>query len=159
MNKTAKIWRNWLMLLAGGTILLGLAMVFFPQMVIFSPFIQSAAQGLTQSEVFSGPGADIMAFGFGLAGAATMGWGIMMFFIARGPFARGESWAWWCFATSAGIWCVVDTLHVMAAGAHLFALLNLAMALAVAVPLLATFRVFFGSGSKMSPRNPSDEFK
>jgi hypothetical protein len=142
-----KLWSRWLMVLGDGMIVLGLLAVLFPMAAVFEPL-----NGPTWAAVFGGAALPAEAVSyhrlmFGLVGTATMGWGVMVFFVAWQPFARGESWAWWALCCSTGLWFVVDTGHVLLAGAWAYALLNATLMAAAAIPLIASRRHFFpGSG-------------
>ena len=101
--------------------------------------------GLTLGAEVPAAALDYHRFLFALNGAVSVGWGVMIFFLAWQPFGRGERWAWWALATSAGVWFVLDTVVALSFGAYAYAIFNVAVIVAIDIPLLATAKHFLGS--------------
>jgi hypothetical protein len=78
----------------------------------------------------------------GVLGAVMIGWMVVVIRMARGPFRRGQLFAWNAIAWSIGVWFVVDTTFSLASRAFGNALLNLCTAAMFAVPLAASRRYF-----------------
>lgn len=79
----------------------------------------------------------------GVLGAVMLGWAIALLVIALGPFGKGSRSAWLAIAASLAVWCVVDTALSLASGFWPNAVLNAALAFLFAVPLAATYGVFY----------------
>ena len=88
-----------------------------------------------------------IVFVYRVLGAVMIGWMLALLAIVRGPFARGEPWAWWAVALSAGGWFAIDTTASLASGYPGNAVLNLGFGLGFAVPLIATRGV--GRGAQL----------
>lgn len=144
-----KFWQRWLIVLADAVVLFGLAMVLFGGTALFAPIDQPTFAAFFGPEV---PAAalDYHRFLFALNGAVTAGWGVTMFFLAWVPLARGERWAWWALAVSATAWFALDTAVALSFGAYAYAAFNLAVILAVDIPLLATARDILGGRRRLA---------
>ncbi|MEQ9639998.1 MAG: hypothetical protein RIM84_08235 [Alphaproteobacteria bacterium] len=144
-----KFWQRWLMVLADVFVLFGIAMIFLGGGAAFAPIDQPTFAAFFGADV---PAAalDYHRFLFALNGAVTAGWGVMIFFLAWQPFGRGERWAWWALAVSATVWFVLDTAVALSFGAYAYAVFNVAVIVAVDIPLLATARHFLGERRQLA---------
>lgn len=123
------------MLLGDAMILLGLAMLIAPSSALFAPINEPAWLAMFGT---AQPAPELLAyhdFAFGLAGAATVGWGVLVFFLAWKALPTGQPWVWQALAVSLIGWYAIDTGHVLMAGVYSFAAFNTLIALA-AVPAL-----------------------
>ena len=139
-----KFWQRWLIVLADAVILCGLAMVFLGGTALWAPIDNPTLAG------FFGTAAPAEAlsyhrFLFALNGAVTVGWGVLLAFVAWVPLARGERWAWWAIAVSATAWFLLDTGVALAFGAWAYVVFNVAVIVALDIALLATAKDFVGS--------------
>jgi len=89
-----KFWQVWLMLLGDGMVVVGLAMMLAPLSVVFQPLNDGAFARFFGAAAAPPEALAYHSFLFGLLGAATVGWGLLVFFVAWKPFARGEAWSW-----------------------------------------------------------------
>ena len=64
-------------------------------------------------------------FIYGLIGAMTVGWGLLLFFVAWKPFGNREAWAWWAIVISVDVWFVIDTWVALSFGAPVLVIANL----------------------------------
>jgi hypothetical protein len=71
-------------------------------------------------------------------GSVLFGWGLALWLVVRGPFARGAREAWATIAVSAGAWFVPDTAFSLSSDFWQNALLNLVVAVSFVIPLAAT---------------------
>jgi hypothetical protein len=78
-------------------------------------------------------------------GAVMFGWGVALFLIARGPFARGEPFGWRVTAASVVAWCVPDSVFTILSGFWPNAVLNVLLLVVFTIPLVATYRVFYAA--------------
>ncbi len=144
-----KFWQRWLMVLADGIVLFGLAMIFLGGTAVFAPIDQPTFAAFFGTDM-SPAAFEYHRFTIALNGAVSAGWGVMLFFVAWQPFARGERWAWWAIALSATVWFVLDTAVALSFGAYAYAIFNVAVIIAVDIPLLATARHFLGSRRELA---------
>ena len=128
-------WRTWMMLLGDAMIVIGLAMVLAPSSALFAPINEPAWATIFGTAALGPEAQAYHDFAVGLAGAATIGWGILVFFLAWKALPTGAAWVWQALALSLVGWFVIDTVHVLTFGVYSFALFNLMMAVA-AVPAL-----------------------
>ncbi len=85
---------------------------------------------------------EFQAWAYGVWGATIAGWGIAVAFLAAQAFRRREAWAWHAIAAGTALWFVLDTGLSLAHGVTFNVAFNLAVLLAVAVPLLSTRHSF-----------------
>ncbi len=131
-------WSRWLFAVAVVTSAAGLALALaagtpalaWMERALLEPFFGGVA-----------PGAPVVAFErflFGVVGGVMAGWGALGAAVARGPFARGERWAWWGLALSVGAWFLIDTAASALAGVWINVAGNVLFLAAYDIPLLAT---------------------
>jgi hypothetical protein len=95
----------------------------------------------------SGPDAADASFRswvFGAWGATVGGWGLLVAFVAAGPFRRGEPWSWWAIAAGTTLWFVLDTSVSLVHGVGANVALNVVLAALVAVPLAMSYSTVRG---------------
>ena len=126
-------WRTWMMLLGDAMIVIGLAMVLAPSSALFAPINEPAWLAIFGVEALEPQAQAYHEFALGLAGAATVGWGVLVFYLAWKALPTGQPWVWQALALSLVGWFVIDTAHVLMAGVVSYAVFNLMMA-AFAVP-------------------------
>jgi hypothetical protein len=83
-----------------------------------------------------------MHFTNGVLGAVLIGWMTMVIAVVRGPFRRGEPFAWNVIAGSIGTWWTLDTTFSVVHGVAGNVALNVLVLIGFAVPLAATYRRF-----------------
>ena len=121
----------------------GVALIVAPREM--QPLFSLLYFGSTQRVSAFGPDAiDYLAFKDGVIGSLCLGWGAMLLFVVRGPFARGEAQGWRLVAAPIGIWFAAEALSTILSGFSSNFLLIAVFALVFAVPLAATWRGFFG---------------
>ena len=134
------LWRWWLVLVSLAVCAFGLALALAGTSGPFEFFTQRI------DPVFwgqTGPPPGAAAFQrwvYGTWGATVAGWGLMMAFIAWVPLGRGEKWARNAWAVSLALWFVVDTFYSLYCGVWINVLLNLALLVAMGLPLVFIWR-------------------
>jgi hypothetical protein len=86
----------------------------------------------------------------GVTGAGTMGWAVTLAFVVAIPFARRESWAWWCIAASVALWIGVDVALSLYWGVVAEVLFASAAGVGFAMPLALTRRHFTSTSSSIA---------
>jgi hypothetical protein len=137
-----RIWVRWLHVAAFVVILFGLAMVTVPAVIreFFSLLFYSAPDAI--GTAFGADANAYIIFAHGVLGAVMAGWGVAMLIALRGPFARGQKEGWLLIAIPLMVWYLIDTAFSILAGFWQNAVLNTALAVLFAIPLLATRRHF-----------------
>ena len=134
-------WTRWLLLVSAGLAAFGLVMALFGGTPFFGPlnalydppfWPQGAPVAVTE----------FRAWVYGAWGATIAGWGIVLLFVVRGPFAAHEAWAWRAIALGTGAWFVLDTAVSVLHGVVANVLLNMAVFALIALPLWGTRRDF-----------------
>lgn len=82
-------------------------------------------------------------FVYGLLGAAMIGWGIMMTYVASHPFRKQEQWAWHCFTWSVIFWFITDVTISIYHQVYINAYLDIFFLLLFAIPLIFSKKYFF----------------
>lgn len=90
-------------------------------------------------------------------GALSIGWGIMIIFLALNALSQGERWAWWACLTSLSVWFVSNTALSAALSANGNIAVNVGILMAFAVPL-ALIKWVNSKGLEKPPKQPSSGF-
>jgi hypothetical protein len=134
-------WSGWLTAVAVAVAAFGVFMSLFGGTPLFGPidffYDPSFWPGSAPAVV-----TDYQAWVYGVWGATLAGWGIVLVFIARGPFAAGEAWAWRAVALGTAVWFVLDTLASLMHGVLPNVILNVVVLVLVAIPLWGSRREF-----------------
>lgn len=132
-----RFWSRWLTGVAAGTGAFGLSMVLAPA-AIEALFATIVAPVMPTGDAFAADPRRYVRFVCGVLGATMVGWSVLLAVVARGPFARGERWAWTALAASVGSWYLLDSTWSLLSGFWPNALFNTGFALLLAPPLIAT---------------------
>lgn len=140
-RRPSRLWVTWLIAAASIVIVFGAALVLAPgwARAAFSLLLYAAADRI------DGFGAEAMrytALVHAVLGSVMMAWGVALLRVARGGFCRGESEAWTLISVCVLVWFVPDTAYSLWAGFWPNAVLNAGLAALLAVPLVATYRLF-----------------
>ncbi len=138
MQGRALFWWWWLTVTVVGIIVAGLVMVLAPGLTrrLFSLLVFASPDTI---DGFGALPARYIALVHGVVGAVMFGWGAALLLLLLGPFRRGSREAWRTIAVSTGAWFVADTALSLATGFWQNAVLNLVIAVLLAVPLAATY--------------------
>ena len=133
----------WLTALTGAIALAGFLLAVFPS----SPPVDVLVNRYAERVFWPDAGVTLAVeayrnWVFGVTGSVMGGWGLLMIAVARGPFRRRETWAWFGMAVPVACWYLVDTTISLAYGVTSNAVLNTALLVLFAVPLLGTARTF-----------------
>lgn len=136
-------WQKWLSIASLAIVLFGLALAFFNQTyffkILFTNWINRAFWGAPD---VAEQVALFQRWAYGVMGGMIAGWGVFMFYVARGPFKNKERWAWNCFAISFALWFAVDTGLSFYAGVYSNVVTNIVFLSLFAVPLFNTRKSF-----------------
>lgn len=132
---------RWLTAVGAGLTVGGVAMALLAGTDVFAPI------NALIDPVFWSPGPDaadaaFRSWVFGTWGATLAGWGLLVAFVASGPFRRGEAWSWWAIAAGTTLWFVLDTGTSLVHGVVANVAVNVALAALVAVPLAMSYPTF-----------------
>lgn len=136
-----EFWRRWL--LAGSilTALFGLGMALLNPTPLFDVFHNLIDPVFWGTASLPPEAIAFRGWAYALLGAAMLGWGITLAFLAYFPFRRRERWAWWAVAAGMGGWYVVDTGLSLAFGVTFNALFNTVLLVLIGgLPLIFTYR-------------------
>lgn len=136
-------WQKWLSVVSLVVVLFGLSVAFLNNTylfkVLFSDWVNKSFWGAPD---VAEQVALFQKWIYGLLGAAFTGWGIFMFFVARGPFKRKERWAWNCFAIGLLVWFILDTWFSYQYGIYSNIVTNVLFLLLLGLPLVYTRKDF-----------------
>ena len=137
---TFELWRRWLLVVGVAIALFGAAMALLSTTPLFTLApIDSAFWGSTGPDPAS---RDFQAWAYAVWGATMAGWGLTVAAIAVRPFAEREPWAWTTLLLGTALWFVLDTGVSAAHGVMVNVVVNCALLIAIAGPLLATRSAF-----------------
>jgi len=149
MPRTAPVfWSHWLLVLSLFLILYGLAMVFASQ-IMNSAFVgpllyhgevlRSAFARLVEPELM------FLNVLNGLLGTVTIGYAILIGWMAVEPFRKGERWAWNAILVSVLVWATLEGYVKLTNGLGFESLAHIGLVIVVAIPLAMTYRRFHPS--------------
>ena len=138
-------WQKWLVGVSIYHVVFGLVYAFFNQSQFmdvllnqyYDPHFWPDNQISTGTIQFKGWISSVV-------GAVVASWGLLIAFIAYYPFKLLEKWAWKCIAFAITLWFVVDTVFSLYYGVSINAVFNLFTLVLFALPLLFTWKYFFG---------------
>lgn len=129
------------MVVTVGVLAFGISMVLLPgpTQKLFNLLMFSSIEG---NPAFGEAAMAYITFIYAVLGTVMFGWGVSLLYALLGPFRRGEAEGWRMVAVSVVAWFVLDTSYSVWAGFWQNTMLNLVFAVAFAVPLVATYKVF-----------------
>jgi len=130
-------WSRWLAVWCTIIVVIGLGMVLVSQ-VTGELFNLVLFGGTATPAAFASDAVEYQRFIWAVAGAITIGWMLLAIPVARGPFRRGESWAWRALVQSFAGWFVVDSVLSVALGFAENVAVNVLFVAGAIPPLLAT---------------------
>ena len=149
MYRTVPVfWSRWLLFLSLFLIIYGLAMVFAPQLMnstLVGPLLyhtevlRSAYARLVEPEL------TFLNILNALLGTVTIGYAILIGWIAFEPFRKGERWAWNAIGMSVVAWAILEGYVKLSKGLGIWSMAHLGLLVAFSVPLFATYRYFHSS--------------
>ena len=139
------LWSRWIGFLCVLLVIYGLAMVFVPRVMnsaLVGPLLYHDGVLRTAFSRVAEPESIFLNVLNGLLGAVTIGYAILIGWIAFEPFRKGESWAWNAIATSVIAWAALEGYVKLANGLGVWSLAHTGLLVAFGIPLLATYRYF-----------------
>jgi hypothetical protein len=143
-SRPASFWVWWLRLATLAVSAFGAALVLAPELARqgFSLLVYAERHRIAS---FGADAAAYIALVHAVLGSVMLGWGLALWFVVRGPFARGTCDAWTTIAVSVAARFVPDTAFSLWSGFWQNAALNLVIATTLAIPLAATYRACHAS--------------
>lgn len=140
-SKSLSFWSSWLLVVTIGVMLFGLALVFAPGLARagFSWLIYADADRMAS---FGAEAVAYISLVHAVLGAVMFGWGVALFLVVLGLFARGAREGWRIVAVSVVAWFIPDTAFSLWSGFWHNAVLNLVFIVLFAAPLAGTYRTF-----------------
>ncbi len=135
--QTPDIWIKWLSVTAVGIALFGLSMALLPAFTakVFSSLIYFRPDFI-ESE-FTPESLKYIQLAHAVLGSVMVGWGMLLLMLAIGPLRKGNRDILKYFTVSIFSWALPDTLFSLLSGFWPNALLNLALALLLLIPIVA----------------------
>ena len=151
MNRFS-FWQAWLFVASLVIVAFGLALALFNQTAPFDwLFNDRVNRAFWSSPDVPAAAASFQQWIYGVLGATVAGWGVVIAFIARDPFARRERWAWNGLALSLLAWFIPDTALSLRFGVTVNAILNLLLFVIVLLPLAFTRQAFVAGATTQWP--------
>ena len=141
MNYHLLFWWRWLLVVTIGVLVFGISLVVLPgpTQQLFNLLIFSSTQG---NPAFDEAAIAYVTFICAVLGSTMFGWAIALLYALFGPFRRGQAEGWRMVAVSLVAWFIPDTAFSLWSGFWQNAVLNVAFAVAFAIPLAATYKAF-----------------
>jgi hypothetical protein len=136
-------WQRWLFAVSLLIVLFGTALALFNQ----TPLLDALVNAPVRAAFWGGGSVDDSALRFqrwmfGVLGATLCGWGFFTAFIAYYAFPKKEIWAWNCIGLGMAVWYFIDTALSWLYGAYFNVIINSALLILFALPLLFTWHYF-----------------
>lgn len=135
-------WVRWLVVTGAALTLLGIALVLLNATAAFGWLHDGVNAAFWDGGRVTPETARYQHWVFAVVGATLAGWGVFVVYVARGPFRRREPWAWTCTTLAVSLWFVLDTAASAAAGVWVNVAVNVVVAVAAGIPLVATWGTF-----------------
>lgn len=134
--RPSRFWTNWLLVVAAGVVVFGLALVVAPTVArqAFSLLVFATPDRI---DGFGQESARYVALTHAVIGAVMAGWGSALFYVVRALFPTGSRIAWNVVALSVAVWFVPDTSYSLLSGYWQNAILNAVFLALFALPLWA----------------------
>lgn len=135
-------WQKWLSVLGAIFVLFGLYMALLSWSPLFAPFAWLIDGTFWQGHA---PAAAVQQFGlwvYGMIGGAMIWLGILIYYVAKYPFARKEKWSSDCLLLGIAGWFVADTLMSACAQAYFNVAFNVLALCLLIIPLAVTRKEF-----------------
>ncbi len=102
-------WQRWLLVCGIMIAVFGIVMALVSGTPLFDVFNRQIDPAFWGTNAVGDAARQFQQWIYGVWGATIAGWGILLTFIARYPFARKERWAWNCIVFGLLVWFVLDT--------------------------------------------------
>ena len=130
-------WSRWLVVWLAIVAAISLATVLIAQ--VSGELFDLALFGSTDRPAgFTNDAVEYQRFIWGITGALTIGWMLLAVPVVRGPFRRGERWAWVAIAESFAGWFLIDSTMSVALGFAENVAVNVLFVVGVVPALVAT---------------------
>ena len=143
-NRRFGFWQKWMVIYSILGIVFGLVMAFGSTSVLFQSYNQSVSQAFWGESDLHEAVSKYHPWIFAVLGSSITGWFVCLLFLALYPFKRKERWAYICFIISMLAWAPLDSAFSIYFGIYTEAIFNFAAVLGYAIPLIATYKDFFG---------------
>ena len=143
-----EFWSRWVLLLSLVLIVYGLAMAIAPKLMndtLVAPLLYHDAGLRGALILLAEPVLSYVRVLYGLLGAVTTGWAIMIGWIAFHPFRKGEPWAWNALVVTVSAWALLESYVKLVNGLGPWSMAHLSLLLAYSLPLVVTYRHFHPS--------------
>jgi hypothetical protein len=135
-----EFFRLWLLIVASAMAVAGTVMV-----LIVTPIFSIV--GRLFDRAFWPAGADaatrrFQSWSYSVTFATMAGWGLCLAIIVANAFSSRHAWVWWSIAAGLALWFPLDTGRSLYHRVYANVAVNLAVLVAVAIPLVATFGEF-----------------
>jgi hypothetical protein len=140
--KRFTFWQRWLFTVSLLVVGLGVFMAFFNRTAMFTPIDEEVNAVFWGPKLLPPASEKFESWLYGVWGAITIGWGILLAFISHYAYKQREKWAWNCLATGLGCWYLIDTGFSLYHQVFFNALFNTILLALFSLPLLATRRDF-----------------
>lgn len=139
-----RFWQRWLVASCFFFAIVGVAVATLGDSPLFACWNAGVRTVFADGARLDSQAAGLKGFLLGPLGGTILGSYILCGFIAAGPFARREPWAWWAIVASLLCWFVLDsTISLMHGAAFNVYQINLVTLVVQGVPLMMTARAFW----------------
>ena len=136
-------WQRWLVASCFLFASVGVLVAAGNGLPLFAPWNAGVDAVFAEGDVLGSEAQEVKSFLLGPLGGTILGSYVLCGFVAAGPFARREPWAWWAITGSLLSWFVLDSAVSIAHGAWFNVLqINCVTLFGQGLPLLMTRRAF-----------------
>ncbi len=136
-----EVFRTWLGVVGLGMAVAGIGLALLadtPAFALMNKLIDPAFWRSAPDESMR----KFQAWSYAVMGAVMAGWGLTVAILAWQAFPGRQAWAWWAIAGGLGLWFLLDTAQSLRHRVYANAAINLAVLVALAIPLVGTFGEF-----------------
>lgn len=138
-------WQKWLVIVSIYHVLFGVLLAFFSQLPLLDALLNQYFDPVfwPDNQISAGT-LQYKAWVSAVLGAVISSWGLLIAFISWYPFRLREKWAWNTIAVAIIFWFVIDTGCSLYYDVTANAVFNLFTLILFALPLLFTWKYFYG---------------
>ena len=136
-----EFFRAWLIVLGAGMAVGGVALATLANTPLLAPLIRLMELPFWPSGT-DRTVRDFRTFVFGVCGGVLAAWGVTVAILVSQECDRSKAWVWWARPSSVALWFVLDTGRSVRHRVWANVAGNVALLVAVAIPLAGTFSEF-----------------
>jgi len=142
-RKQFAFWTNWLFWANVMTVGVGLLTALAGNSIFFEAHNAGTRAVFFDGAAWTSSTLSLKNWLFGIIGGTIVGFHVLMLFIIKNSFTKGERWSYWAIWAGLLSWFVIDSSITIYYGAyHNLYIINLVALVLIGLPLIMTYSYF-----------------